>query len=301
MFKSPYDTTPLSGHVMNKTLQAVEKALVMDHLVRPVPELQNLYAVSGKDIELQQIPAFTHTLELQHRGQSVYVMDLRPYDNTLSKQPEGIQIVKGTPAELVLKLATLQMIWQKRSDDFIPLMELPLSVYASWIGNALTSKLGLDPAVSLKVRALAAWFFNCQHVEPYEITDNSIAPKILRISKCTAVPAETVIEVIREAGFLNNLRDFCEALQQLPSAKLERIDPAFIIQTLGNSWHSTSDPRSLVAVSLEFPPYFYALVHTSVTERYFRKTTIALVTENFDRADRFRTFDIQVRRLLSQE
>ena len=80
-----------------------------------------------------------------------------------------------------------------------------------------------------------------------------------------------MVEVIREAGFLLNLRDFCEALRQLPSAKLERIDPAFIIQTLGNSWHSTSDPRSLVAASLGFPPYFYALVHTSATERYFRK------------------------------
>lgn len=301
MFKSPYETTPLSGHVMQKTLQLVQKALVMDHLVQPVPELKNLYAVLGKDPEIQQIPAFTHALEIEHRGDTVYVMDLRPYDSTILKQPEGVQIVKGTPAELILKLTTLQMIWQKRSDDFIPLMELPLSVFASWIGNTLTTKLGLDPAVSLKVRALAGWYFTCLHNEPYEVTDASIAPKVLKVAKSTSVPAETVIEVIREVGFVGNLKQFAEALRKLPSAKLERIDVSFIVQTLGSGWHSTADPRSLVAVALEFPPYFYALVHSAVTERYFRKTAISLVAENFDRADRFRTYDIQVRRLLTQE
>lgn len=305
MFKSPYLTTVTSGHRITNIQTQLSQALVEDRLFHPVvPGVSSLYAVYGKDPVVSQIDAFTHPININRQNVELTVVDLRGYGNQVSVSEQGVQVSKIGAAALLVKQAVLQIIWQQSPESLLSLIDLPLAVYASWIGGSVSRHLNLDPATSIDVRILAGWFFMCQFQDQADydrqMGEDYLASKATKISRNLRVPIENVISAIQRVGFLPNLTAFAEALKTQGSTRLDRMNVLMLTQMLGGSWFGSANAREMVAVALEYPPMFYGMVHSAATEAFFKKAIIAEVTLKQQYRDNFKRFDMAMQQLLDQ-
>lgn len=305
MFKSPYSTTVTSGHRINNIQTQLSQALVEDRLFHPVvPGVSSLYAVYGKDPITQQIDAFTHPINITRQSTELTVIDLRSYGNQVTPVEQGLQVAKIGAAALLVKQALLQIIWQKSPESFQPLVDLPLAVYASWIGGSVSRHLNLDAATSIDVRILAGWFFMCQFLDQADYDrqngEDFLASKATKVARNLRVPIENVLGAINRVGFLGNLSAFAEALRTHGSTRLDRMNVLMLTQMLGGSWFGSANSREMVSVALEFPPMFYGIVHSAATEAFYKKAIIAEVTLKQQYRDNFKRFDMAMLQLLDE-
>jgi len=305
MFNSPYSTTVTSGHQINKIQLQLEQALVEGRLFHPVvKDVPSLYAVYGKDPMVSQIEAFTHPITIDRQGKEITVVDLRAYGTQVSVAELGLQVAKVGPAALHVKQALLQIIWRQSPDSFLPLIDLPLAVYANWVSGAIARQLNLDPMTNIDVRILSGWFFLCQFLDKAEFertaTEDQKISKATKLARTLRVPIENVMQSIERVGFIENLFAFAEALKGLASTRLDRMNVLMLQQMLGGGWFGAANVREMVGVAIEFPPQFFGMVHSAATEAFYKKAIIAEVVLKQQYKDNFRRFDIGMQQLLDQ-
>lgn len=301
MFKSPYATTVASKLRTDNIQTRLMQALVEGRLIHPVvPGVDALYAVVGKDPMIAEIDAFTHPMTINRQGKEITVIDLRAY--SVSSSENGVMIPKVGPAALLVKQALLQIIWRQSPESFIPLIEIPMSVYANWLGGAIGRSASLDPQTTLEVKIIAGWFFSCLFMDKAEFErgnrEDVVAQKATKIARTLRVPFENVQQAIERYGFLESITDFTKALTEHGSTRLDRMNNTLLTQMVGASWFGTPAAREMISVALEFPPTFFGVIHTAATESTFKKAVLAELTLNQKYRDNLHHFDLGINTLL---
>lgn len=300
VFNTAYDTTAGKGFNTSKVIIAIKESVIKDYLHQQntgiFSELESdthAILISNHYPSEAVIPYFTHplvvelgTLKVQNKTK-LLCTDVRPFASVNKNGVRGSEdqfIVKNKMEFDLAKIRTvLNLIWI--TEKQLKLREIsfvPLAVYCSWISESVSRRFALDPKDQYKLAIIAGVFyqtlFSDSNILEDDVNKNKVAAAVMRATKASGKDVYEVIEQIEE---LNNLKDFCSNVRKiLDNPRLQDFSEGMIITLLGTSWFGTN-AKEMLAVALEHPPTWLAIVYSSFVERSFKNSTIAKISERY--------------------
>lgn len=285
MFKRTYDTTAGSiyyqGSLPGRLLVAkAENTLTADL----IPGIPDLYCLVEKSARTDSIPTFFHLMKVQGNSNEApfYVIDLRPYRSQLKDGGNGRPVLDnvGTVGHFVRR-ALLEMHWDKFGGK--PLLyagDVPVVIFARWIGGLLRSRFNLNEESSPKVQVFAAYYYMCLHFNKEDFTADSNKMFAVKIARILRLPAQKVIDWLAPVPYLANLDEFCNTLKtQSGTVALSGLDRRILWAMTATGWFGSADTKEVLAASLEFPPAFVAMVYTGTMDKMSRKAALSQLIE----------------------
>lgn len=289
VFKSAYETTIGTGlHTKNIALQ-LRQVLVSSLSSSTFSGDQEPYleSITGKDVSHASVPVFVHPYLVDGIDKKNYLfIDYRPFvkiDSVDKWDPKVI--IKNTVEYNFAKARLLinKVLLTQGSGSLSGLSSLPMGVFASWISEAVTHRFALDMSEQVKLTVLACIYYQTLFVENEDLDEqmlNVFKANAIRVLK---IPATIVYEVTDNIPLFTNIKSLCEVIKtKLENSRLEDFNEGVLITMLKNTWYG-SNAAEILAVALEHTPTWVSLVYTSISERTFKNSTIAKITERYSK------------------
>lgn len=278
MFDTPYQTTPCNRFSLDKLAAGVRRLEIDSILVQP----------EGVDYNIALVPAsVTDFLPFQ---QPLTKREVPTLEHSVVIDGRSMLRANGTPNKHdvynhAILTAVLTDIWYT-SDvsmrrDFLNLGDLLPKAFISWMSNAIALRLGLDFGQTSRLRGVVAIYYVQLHGP---LTANHDLGELDRLVTRAArylpgVDAAGLLSYLGDIPPLHNISDFVKwATVVLDSPRMEQLTVAALNSYLGYSFGPSF--RESVAVALEYPPVFTALVYTACNERSYTKSGLGKVIEN---------------------
>lgn len=268
MFNYTYETTVCSAYNLRETRTAVLRAKIDGELssikTQADHRLRHSFEVTPY---VKTVPAFHHPLAVEDIDRKIiYVADQRP---NMVITRDGAQKVSQTSNYNFLILRTaLEQLWNTDArEDMLLMGAIPFRAYSRLLSENISRRLGLTPDVQQQLSALTGYFYQCQFTDAKALSADEKLAMAIRIKNFVAIPTEVTLPLIDELPILTNMESFCDAVRlAVPNPRFEKLNPAFLISICGGVWFGPA-AKEIVAVSLEYPPTFIAMVHTALNDR----------------------------------
>lgn len=289
MFKSPYDTTLLSAFNITPTLRAIERAYVTakEQFTLPIKgddENRNI----GSDILTlvpghAEVPLFAHPISFTtvHKT-TVTVADVRSF----TRLTRDNQVVISSPLDYQFTVlrAVLSHRWLDDLNyrDLANLGVIPMRIFSQWLTNVITTRLGLNPDIQIRVAVIAAYYYQCLFIKDDKgVIDEREKQKIaLLIARATFADVKNVFDIIDNVGTITNVTELVHALvTHSNSMRFENFNLEFLYTVLNGSWFGANS-KEVLAAALEHPPTWIALSWVCLTERGYKNTKIGQILYN---------------------
>lgn len=284
IFKTAYDTTATSGFRIEKTVDAIQKASIGSEL--QLAPNQYIRAVQGGGSVVDNVPQFEHPMWIEGVDNVNYIAyDVRPFGK-IDKFASEFQVRNSIEYDTATLRAKLNYIWMTESPNILrDISQLPVAVFSSWIAESVTRRFVLDPEEQLRLSILAAYHYQCLFTDAKELDANERNRMGSAISRAIGVAAEQVFDVIDDLPVLQNISDFCAHAQTVTqSVRLQELNSALLITLLGGTWFGHNH-KEMVAVALEHPPTWLAILVACYQSRTFKNSQIAKIAENKNRSN----------------
>lgn len=281
-----YNTTLGYSFPMAHTAKAIKEALVKD----PGLEQTNMNLISSLNIKPvfitgiyhseSNIPLFHHPLIVSNiKGHKLICTDLRsfvkPVDGEGNTGVYGLDYKNLGYYQFNYQRAILNTAWVNGSDNELRLaLGNAAVIYSYWISENIAKIYALDPKDQIFLQILSYIFYNTLFTDDHEAVADRTASKC---AKDLNVPVDAVYQVMDRAEGLDDIAQFCQsATTVLNNIKLKNFNEGVLISAIGNSWFSMNS-KELLAMALEHPPTWLAILHVSVTDRSYKNTQIATI------------------------
>lgn len=273
VFKTAYDTTACAGYVTKRTADAIK--LAMTHGFVEVLPGSRASAVRGQTSVENDIPAFAHPMLVDGR----VVMDARPFGRWDNLQNE-FKVRNDVEFKVAVHRASLTAIWINESPTLLrDVSQLPLAIYMSWVSEGVAKRFALEPNEQYKFAILCGLFYSTLFLPEGELQERDKLRVASSISRTMRSSVTDVLAVIDEAGPLPNLNALCQRSSEVcGSIRLVDLNVGLLYSILGGTWFGT-DAKEMVAVALEHPPTWLAILVAAFNERNFKNSGITKLTE----------------------
>jgi hypothetical protein len=278
VFKTAYDTTACEGFVTRKTAEALQVAFINGQLTGHAGD-SIIHTVQGGGSVVDAVPAFAHPMLLELDHKPVLAVDLRSVGRWDPNQHEFV-IRNEIERALIMRRAQLNEVWLgAHADSLKSLSQLPMTVYASWLNESIAKRFALDAREQLTLAILACVFYNSLFTNEAELAEedkNRLAGQIARVCRASA---EDVFAVLDQVTVIPNIHAFCsKAMDVTGSIRLRDLNVGLVWAILGGTWYGVN-AREVVAVALEHPPTWIAVLLAAYNERSFKNSGITKITE----------------------
>lgn len=284
IFRSSYDTT-LGVAITTKPIEhAIKEAMIRDGidcntLDLITSELLLPVFITGMSSSESNIPFFVHPLIIENHNKNNYLCaDIRPYIR--NQQP--ITPKNATEFNFVKSRTILNLAWLARSPlELKNTLSFAGSVFSAWISEIVTKRFALDPKDQLILAIISHYYFQSLHYPEDQFDEDMLQMFAVHTMKATKAPSQLVFEIFDKIGRISNLNDFCTAVTNvLENIRLKDFNSGILITCAGSSWFGLN-AKEIIAVSLEHPPTWYAIVYTSLVERSYRNSMISRISERY--------------------
>lgn len=292
MFGSPYSTTIGSKFNTAKVELALQQADIQKRLRVLDPATPWLVAV----IDDPEIPIFLHPIILDdaNRGRKV-VVDLRQYKRNVNvvENPGGtvIKIAPYGGAAITVNRAVLQYMWGvDTADALLGLSNLPVSVYSRWVSEQIIRGLAVEETFHQQIRVVMAYFYIGLFSQ--SALDRNMMQKLAsKVSQCTGIAISLVLEWVPD-----EMPQDVPGLVKLFSTgnygmRLEHLSIGSFYTITTKGFFGVTRPDEVLAVAIEYPPTFLAIVHAIVNDRSYNKTPLQMAAKPYDRQNAFKLFN----------
>lgn len=290
MFNNPYETTPCADYNMSRVKDGIRLSIIEGTFDSAIgsdkKDIPGVRLITSRN---RDIPPFSHPFIYEEDGKKTAFIDARGF--TRIDREGAMSISSKTEYDFNVLRAKLSLFWVAQSPaDLLALGQLPMTVFCRWISENLARRFGLDPASQMRATIVAGFFYLSMYRIDPEMDEEAKIKSCTQISRATRINVDDVFEIADKLKPITNVKDFVENLvEHVGSVRLERFNIGVLYSSLGGSWFGGNAPE-LIAVALEHPPTFLAMVFTALHERGFRNTGIAKVVLAADRGDLGRTF-----------
>jgi hypothetical protein len=303
MFQSAYETTPCRDYVVDKISAAIKKQIILhpagfENVTAPVVD-KPINGCRFLNPRVPEVPPFAHPMVVYYDNNEFAVYsDVRNF--TRIDREQNVVVSSRLDYDLAVLRTWMQRIWLVHSPlDLLGLGHYPVMVYARWMTEAITKRLALQPDAQMRVSILMAYFYICMFYEKNSdtahITRGSDDAFVFEqkelfkiatlIARATNVNAEEVLKVIDGVPVCANIQDLCKLLvEQGGSIRFQDFNPSLVYGIVSGSWFGQNH-RELVAVAVEHPVTWMAILAKAVNERGFHNTIIGKVAKLADRGD----------------
>lgn len=286
MFTYPYETTPCADYALGNIIKGVKLALINDGL-RTAQLLSGRSDASVMTVTplCPDIPPFSHPLEIEHHGNKFVVIDVRGFTR-LTREREVI-VTARNEYDLTYLRGFLSRYWSEHMPgDLLALGPLPMTVYCRWLSESIVRRMGLDPAAQMIVTVIAGFFYLSLFRAESNLDERDLIKFAKQISASTFVPVDKCLEIADQLTPMGNIGDFVDnVIKVVNSTRLEKFSVGLLYTIIMNSWFGIANHQEIVAVSLEHPPTFLAMVYTALKDRSYRNSGLARMVLASDKGD----------------
>ena len=277
LFKTAYETTACVGYRLDKTINSLNIAFINGDTTI-VPNY-NIYALNGGSATANDVPAFAHPLSILIDGEERLFIDTRSFGKFDINQNE-FKVNNQVDYDLLLTRAKLNDIWINHKPQWLrDVSPAPIAIFASWISESVGRRFALDPKEQFDLGILAAIFYISLFSESVEIDEHDKLRMINSITRALRASAEDVITILDKVSVVSNVFEFCSKAEEVTkSIRLKELNPGVLFTILGGTWYGTN-AKEIVAVAVEHPPTWIAILLSAYTERTFRSSQLAKITE----------------------
>lgn len=300
-----YDTT-LGSSINTKPISTeIQQALITSDLSKVKLNFRsngngvNPIFITGALEQESKIPLFTHPMSIiTHKGEKYLVTDLRLF---LSKNPDLNNLQKSvrslTDFNLAKAKALLTLNWMAGDSRTMMInMFFAGEVFAAWISESIAKSYQLDfqDLTRIKIATLVYYFqlFSDEEFSPTAVNREIVS----HIIKATRLSAEVIYSVLEKLENLDTPTDLCRNIVNVcENIRLKDFNLALLMTLIGNSWYG-ANAKENIAVAIEHPPTWIAIVYTALTERLFKTSKIYNLAEQFGKrgkSDEFKKNFIQ--------
>lgn len=280
MFLSPYQTTPCKDYNLKEIIKELLLSKIDGYLL---DRGDGIYLTTPV---MAQLPIFTQPItrvEMDNRADApAVIIDGRTLlrENRTGHGDERWNVSNVSEYEFQMMRAKLQQLWMRDSFDKLDLLrigDLGAVTFVNWVTKSLSSKLGLDPQQYLNSSIIVAYYYACLHYEKAHFGEDEKMKISSQVARWTRVPAANVIALVDQLDYLGNIKDLVECLKvHSGSMRLNQLSAGLIYALLGGSWFGNNS-RETVAVSLEHPPTFTALMKAALELRSYKNAMLSKV------------------------
>lgn len=295
-YRTSYETTIGSSLVVKPIEKAVVEACIRDMLynqhlniintldVRPIV-VMGLYASESN------IPLFAHPLYLPNvQGYQFLCLDIRPFVRKERLEVDDwskIPPIRNTTEyqfardRFILNLAWLTGATHQLQSQF----PLAGTVFAGWLSELISRQYALDPRDQVALFCLSYLHYQSLFQESPDLDEETRQAAVIHIIKTTPAPGALIREcvdgILSKGYALGTINGYCDAVRDyLQNVRLEKFSAGVLVTLTGQSWFGLN-AKEILAVALEHPPTWMAIVYTALQERTFRNSNIAKLAERY--------------------
>lgn len=279
MFKNAYETTPCSAYALAGIVAALKVAMV-DGQLHQVQSPKNIPVDGLFEVPpyLKAVGPFSHTIALDHFGKKIYVIDTRPF--TRGNDRETFKIVNATEYRFALLRGMLTKLWSEgQGMDLVSFGDVAPRAFVKLLSEGITRRLGLSPLDQQALVAVTGFYYYCQYETEETLSERDLLKIVTRVSRETAVPVQKQLELLEGQVKINDIHGYTEAVKRIVgSPRLEHLNPGLVYAIVTGCWYGAA-AREIVAVALEHPPTFHAMVYMALTDRSYHSAYFAKLIE----------------------
>lgn len=245
-------------------------------------------ALTGPD---RDIAAFSHPLIMHGRDWGFYhdtvVFDARGF---VSIARDGTVTIRNKD-EFDFHSLRARLTHYGLTNHFADLAAVgnfPMQVFVTWLSETITRRFAIDPMAQQKTQSIIAIYYISLFKDAHELvklSDSSIARYTQLISRLFRLNADVVLALFRELPPLTTVHDLISALKKYGgSDRYEQLNIGILYTIVGSAWWGAQS-KEILAVALEHPPTWIALVATVLTATNYRKTDLALKAERVNKQE----------------
>jgi hypothetical protein len=277
---SAYDTTACSGHVIDSIRDALQLAYGMGEL-RPDPDLLDskmVVVVRGGHYQDQNILSFAHPIVLHTRHGHVVAVDARPYGRYESAQGEFHVRDKWSYHTLLLRGA-LQELWANGESELMrTFSNFPMKIFANWVGEMVAKRLAMEFSDQARLSILSGVMYQSLFIDDLAPARD---PVVLgqQIVRATGMKADQVMDVVDRYPQVSDVDDYCRGAQMVTeNVRTRALNPSILLQLAGAYWYG-ANARETIAVALEHPPTWIALLWQALADRGMRNSGLTKILD----------------------
>ena len=277
-FRTAYDTTACSGYKLDKTIELLKIAYVNKELVDI--GAHNIYSLIGGSAITNEVPSFAHPLLVNFdKNFANLVIDSRSYGKFNTQQNKFI-VSNQVDYNILLARAKLNAIWLSGSPNILrDSTNIPMSIFASWIGEAISKRFALNPKEQFDLTILSAIFYNSLFSDVTVFEERDKLRLINIVTRSLRASAQDVITIVDKMDSVGNIFEFCRMAEKATdSIRLRELNPGLVFTILGGTWFGTN-AKEMIAVAVEHPPTWIAMLLAAFNDRTFKNSQIVKITE----------------------
>lgn len=313
IYKTPYETTIGSGLVTHSIEHSIKEAFIKDMLqdnnldVITSLEFKPVFITGYRSSE-SNIPFFAHPLAIEnYKGLDFICSDIRPFIKQADYDVNNIQFRNQTEFNLAKHRLILNLAWLSGASEQIhSTLDLPAEVFAGWLSDVLAKNFALDPKDQLTIFVATLYYYHSLFSSQSFLSDDnlqSIAFHTIKVSKATSQFVTDVFSQITETIKKLHIKQFgiqeyCLVIRTVvENVRLDKLNAGILITLTGNSWYGLNG-KEILAVSLEHPPSWCAMVYAALTQKTYKHSLIAKVGERFTKGTRLKDFTLAFETLI---
>lgn len=304
MLLMPYNTTICKMYKVDTIINQIKRA----QIDLPLPEVETpggnmvkgLFFITPNE-EHSDVANFTQFVNLGTDQEPKLVLDGRPYmrldrrTGTYRLTAENDYLFQCVRGALTLRMLDGDTNAIRRLGD------VPVITFIRWITLALAQRFNLDLGTQLRMSIVCAYYYYSL-LDPSLAEDTDARMQMANIvARVTRADLRTVAEVSESIESIKTIEEFTQTISTgIGSIRMGQLKFADLFTLVASSFVGVNY-RENVGVALEHLPTFIAMVYTSLTDRSYRKTTIARRAETAGRTNELKQFTDLVYRHVSDQ
>lgn len=287
---TPYDTLACDGRQekLKDLTRSINEAIIRGGVLSAATFTSDVSVNVCVLVDLEgigaAIPAFIHPVFATADGREVAVVDVRPF--VRYDKASGEYVVKNL-SELRFRIlyAGLAYNWKNGNRQaMLNVTAAPVAMFSKWVSEGVKKSLAITAHEQLQIAILAAIYFQglfCPVAEGHSLPDATINGIAVTAAKATRVKTSEVFDVIDNNDIqlpIRSVSDFCTVISTaVDTVRLRDLTAGLLFHIIGNSWYGEG-AMELMAVALEYPPLWLALITTAANSRAYNRTAIGQLT-----------------------
>lgn len=290
MFNTPYETTACKAYITKNIENAIKNSVgFRDGFIdvyRNNERRDGAIVAIVNSSYTKDIPNFNHPFVMGEEDKQVIYIDARSYSNPKQTTFEKIDFKNATENYFNLTKAKLMHIWLDKDPNILKnISTLPASAFTAFFTERIGRNYALNPTQQIYLSVHTALyyynlFFTIEDLRKNISNDHGIAAMITHVNKTVKVPIkiiEEVIEIYKDNDLVSDLDSYCNLCEKVTNAvALRDIAKTNLYSLLGGGWIGN---REVVAVAIEYPPIWIAMISLALNERTYKNSTIAQIVE----------------------
>ena len=227
-----------------------------------------------------KIPPFAHPISILNiRGKNFICSDLRLFLKKEVAADFNKRIANRVDFDYALSRTILNLFWAGgRSSEFRSGFSFSATVFSEWIAQILSGGIGLEiqEATPVRIVALAYYYSLCAETPQQGLEDRqALSDWIYHLTSFNESGISKVLDRIQPMA---NLDHFIENLKLVvENIRIQKLNAGTFVSLIRSNWYGVNAPQVL-AVCVEHPPTWTALVYHSLASKSYQRCLIGQVT-----------------------